>query len=62
MSESYHLFAGLSIVQNGKIPQFFSEDQLHEIFQGKSASPAVTNLQKGLAELGVYQVPLSSFE
>jgi len=47
---------GLSIVQNGKIPQFFSEDQLDEIFQGKSASPAATNLQKGLAELGVCQV------
>ncbi|KAJ7380778.1 hypothetical protein OS493_007158 [Desmophyllum pertusum] len=47
---------GLSIVQNGKIPQFFSEDQLQEIFHGTSVIPAVANLQKGLSELGIYQV------
>jgi len=56
VSNSYKLFAGLSIVQNGKVPQFFSEDQLDEIFQSKSSSPAIANLQKGLAKLGIYQV------
>lgn len=59
VSNSYKLFAGLSIVQNGKVPQFFSEDQLDEIFQSKSSSPAIANLQKGLAKLGIYQVPLT---
>ena len=60
ISNSYKLLAGLSIVQNGKIPQFFSEDQLDEIFKGKSSSPAIANLQKGLAKLGIYQVPLTA--
>ena len=60
VSNSCKLFAGLSIVQNGKIPQFFSEDQLEEIFKGKSSSPAIVNLQKGLAKLGIYQVPLTA--
>jgi len=59
VSNNYKLFAGLSIVQNGKVPQFFSEDLLDEIFQGESSSPAVGNLQKGLAKLGIYQVPLT---
>ena len=54
ISKWYNFFAGLSIVQNGKIPQFFFwTDQIDEIFQDDSSSSAVANLQKGLAKLEI---------
>mgnify|MGYP006891486431 CR=1 FL=1 len=54
ISKCYNFFAGLSIVQNEKIPQFFFwTDQMDEIFQDDSSSSAVANLQKGLAKLEI---------
>lgn len=47
---------GLSVLQNGKIPQFFSEEMLKELANGYSQSPCMRNLQKGLRKVGVLQI------
>ena len=47
---------GLSILQNGKIPQFFSEHLLKELASGHSSSPCVRNLQRGFRKVGVLQL------
>ena len=50
---------GLSVLQNGKIPQFIPENMLQEIVQGPSSSPCISNLQKGLSEVGILQLMMN---
>lgn len=59
LADEYYIVGviiGLSIIQNGKIPQFFSEDQLVNIFNSIQSSAAYRNLQKGLDKLGICMV------
>lgn len=48
---------GLSVIQNGKIPTFLTEEMLVDIFQKPDSGlfPAVSNTRKGLKETGLYQ-------
>ena len=50
---------GLSVLQNGKIPQFIPEEVLNEIVQGPSLSPCINNLQNGLCKVGILQLMTS---
>ncbi|XP_022780955.1 uncharacterized protein LOC111322165 isoform X1 [Stylophora pistillata] len=59
LADEYYIVGviiGLSIIQNGKITQFFSEDQLENIFNSIQSSAAYCNLQKGLDKLGICMV------
>ena len=48
---------GLSILQNGKIPQFIEHNILEELFSDKeTASKCIRNLREGLAGLGLIRV------
>lgn len=47
---------GLSILQNGKIPQFHSEEILSGIFDDQEPQPCIAYLGNGLAKLGIIQV------
>ena len=49
-------FVGLSILQNGRMPQFLSEEQLQEVFVSENPHPCLLNLKNGLRKLGIYQV------
>ena len=49
-------FDGLSILQNGKIPTFMSEDNLQKMFSGDHLGPCLAELQNGLEEMEIYQV------
>ena len=49
-------FAGLSILQNGKIPTFVTEEVLNELFDAQSPQPCTYNLRNGLSKLGIFQV------
>jgi hypothetical protein len=51
----------LSILQNGKVPQFIPENILHAIFSENEVSPAITNLREGFVKTGLYQVCVVSF-
>lgn len=50
------ILMGLSILQNGKIAQFFPENILKELASGHSQSPCIRNLLKGLRKVGVLQL------
>ena len=45
---------GLSILQNGKLPQFMSEDMTNAIFN--NTSPCLVNLTKGFKKVVIFQV------
>lgn len=47
---------GLSVLQNGKIPQFLPEEILNTIVDEASLSPCITNLRKGLCKVGILQL------
>ena len=55
--------AGLSILQNGKVPQFLDEVMIEQIFfsgnaevdENKNRTP-ISELRKGLEEMGIVQV------
>lgn len=49
-------FLGLSILQNGKIPKFVTEEVLNELFDAQSPQPSTHNLRNGLSKLGIFQV------
>lgn len=56
------LITGLSILQNGKMPRFFEEDILQEIFSTSSKpNSAIQHLQNGLKCLGIHQVGVILF-
>ena len=45
------------MLQNGKIPTFFGEDIIKELFDNAiPVSAALVNFKKGLAELGISEV------
>lgn len=50
---------GLSVLQNGKIPQLIPEDMLKQIVQGPSSSPYISNPQDGLRKVGILQLMMS---
>lgn len=50
------ILMGLSVLQNGKIPQFIPEEMLQELVKGPSSSPCVKNLQAGFQKTGVLQL------
>lgn len=59
LSEKYKpagIVMGLSILQNGKIPQFFPENILKELANGHSSSSCVRNLIRGFHKVGVLQL------
>ncbi|XP_028415392.1 uncharacterized protein LOC114538414 [Dendronephthya gigantea] len=47
---------GLSILQNGKLPQFLTDDLLTEMFESDVKANAVQHLIKGLEKLGIFQL------
>lgn len=60
LSEDYKtvgLIMALSILQNGNIPRFLTEDQLQEIFISDSPkSNCLTNLREGFNKLGLHEI------
>ncbi|XP_077867300.1 uncharacterized protein LOC144356303, partial [Saccoglossus kowalevskii] len=46
----------LSILQNGKLPQFMDTALLDELFISSEPSECVLHLRKGLAKQGIYQL------
>jgi hypothetical protein len=60
LSEDYEtvgLILALSVLQNGNIPRFLTEDQLQEIFINETtASSCLANLAKGLNKLGLCDI------
>ena len=54
----------LSILQNGSMPRFLGEENIHQIFQSGNPSESIFNLRKGLDKLGLYQIrkALPSFQ
>ena len=51
------IIMGLSVLQNGKIPTFLSEEQLQELIDDTSDhSPCIVNLRNGLRKVGVLQL------
>ena len=59
LSDDY-VFAGtvmaLSVLQNGNIPRFLSEDQLQEVFGSGQPSECLGKLRSGFEEVGIYQI------
>lgn len=62
-SDSFH--TGLSILQNGKVPQFLDEPMIQQIFfsgnpeidENDSRTP-ISELRRGLMEMGIIQVTI----
>ncbi|XP_071947526.1 uncharacterized protein [Antedon mediterranea] len=50
------IIMAMSIVQNGKLPQFMHSDLIDELVNSSAPSECITNLRKGLAKLGIYQL------
>ena len=46
----------MSLLQNGKSPNFMSEDILNQLFSFSEDNEIICNLRKGIAELGLIQV------
>ena len=59
--ETVGILMGLSIVQNGTIPQFLDQELMEQIFNEASPQPCILHLRNGLAKLGIYLVILFSF-
>lgn len=59
LSDDY-VFAGtvmaLSVLQNGNIPRFLSEDQLQEVFGSGQPSECLGKLRSGFEKVGIYQI------
>ena len=49
-------FVGLSILQNGKLPQFLSDKISHDIFMAEKKSLCVKYLIQGLEKIVIFQV------
>ena len=55
-----HHCVGLSIVQNGKLPTFLTEEMLQAIFSRNTPlEPCLKALQNGFKEVGIHQVRVS---
>ena len=53
-------FIGLSILQNGKLPQFLSDKIIHDIFMAEK-SQCVKYLIQGFEKFGIFQVDFNAF-
>ena len=55
-----YFFAGivmaLSVLQNGNIPRFLSEDHLQELFGSGEPSECIGKLRNGFQKVGIYQI------
>ena len=53
----------LSILQNGKLPQFIPDDVIALMFDvnNTSPSPCIENLRNGLKNVGIFQVQSFKF-
>ncbi|KXJ11675.1 hypothetical protein AC249_AIPGENE7130 [Exaiptasia diaphana] len=59
LKTDYHtvgVIMALSMLQNGKMPCFLSEEQLQETFHAVQPNPCLLALREGLKELGIYQI------
>jgi hypothetical protein len=54
--ENVGLLMALSVLQNGSIPRFLSENHLQELFNSSQPSKCIRNLRKGFAKVGLYQI------
>lgn len=56
-------FIGLSILQNGKLPQFLSDKIIHDIFMAEEKSQCVKYLIQGFEKFGIalFQVDFNAF-
>ena len=46
----------LSVLQNGNIPRFLSEDHLQELFGSGEPSECIGKLRNGFQKVGIYQI------
>ncbi|XP_028401220.1 uncharacterized protein LOC114533980 [Dendronephthya gigantea] len=59
ISEDYEVVGtimGLSILQNGKIPTFLSDEVLDELFGSQDPQPCIKHMREGLSKLGLVQI------
>ena len=51
------MIAAISLIQNGPVPRYFSEEQVDQIFvqNGPCTSKCVLEFQRGLDRLGIHQ-------
>ena len=54
--EAVGLIMGLSMLQNGCIPHFLTEEVIQELFMSETPSQCITNLEKGFAKVGLFQI------
>ncbi|CAB3983996.1 leucine-rich repeat-containing DDB_G0290503 isoform X1, partial [Paramuricea clavata] len=54
--EPVGIIMGLSIIQNGKIPQFMTEEIITEAFDNSELQPCVAKLRDGFARVGIFQM------
>ena len=47
---------GLSIIQNGELPTFLTEEMLQAIFSISEPGACLKELQNGIKKVGIYQV------
>jgi hypothetical protein len=52
----FSALVGLSVLQNGKLPQFLSKNIIGGIFDPNCTSQSLINLRKGLGKVGIFQV------
>ena len=50
------LIIGLSMVQNGRVPHFMTEDIIKETFLSETPSPCTAKLRAGLTKVGIFQI------
>ena len=48
------LLMGLSLLQNGHVPNFLTDEIIEETFSSESRSPCIVKLCAGLATIGVF--------
>ena len=59
MSADYEvvgLIMGLSMLQNGRVPHFLTEEIIKETFMTESPSQCIANLRAGFAKVGLFQI------
>lgn len=59
MSADYEvvgLIMGLSMLQNGRVPHFLTEEIIKETFMTESPSLCIANLRAGFAKVGLFQI------
>lgn len=54
--EAVGLIMGLSMLQNGCIPHFLTEEMIQELFTSETPSQCIANLRAGFAKVGLIQI------